>query len=95
MKILSIGASNSRNSINRALACFTAQLFNDADVTGFDISAMEIPIYIVDREAAEGIPSLVSDFGRQIDETDMVVLSLAEINGSFNVGLNNLLDWTS
>lgn len=95
MKILTIGGSNSKRSINRSLAYFTAELFEDADVTKVDISKIDIPIYSVDTEANLGIPNLVLDFAKKIDETDLIILSLAENNGSFNVGLKNLLDWTS
>lgn len=95
MKILAIGGSNSKHSINRSLAYFTAELFEDADVTKVDISNIDIPIYSVDKEADFGIPNPVLDFAKQMDETDLVILSLAENNGSFNVGLKNLLDWTS
>ena len=95
MKILAIGGSNSKKSINRALANYTAQLFDLASVTTVDISQIQIPLYSVDREAEIGIPNEILDFAKQIDQTDLIILSLAENNGSFNVGLKNLLDWTS
>ena len=95
MKILAIGGSNSRNSINRALAKFTAQLFEDATISSVDISQMDLTLFSVDKENTSGIPNEVINFANQIDETDLIILSLAENNGSFNVGLKNLLDWTS
>jgi chromate reductase len=95
MKILAIGGSNSRNSINRALAKFTAQLFEDATISSFDISQIDLTLYSIDKENTSGIPNEVINFANQIDETDLIILSLAENNGSFNVGLKNLLDWTS
>lgn len=95
MKILSIGGSNSKNSINRALANFTATLFEDATITRVDISELNIPIYSVDTENNLGIPGEVMEFANQIDATDFIVISLAENNGSFNVGIKNVLDWTS
>lgn len=95
MKILSIGGSNSKNSINRALANFTATLFEDATITRVDISELNIPIYSVDTENDLGIPGEVMEFANQIDATDFIVISLAENNGSFNVGIKNVLDWTS
>lgn len=95
MKILAIGGSNSKNSINRSLAYFTAELFDDADIAKVDISAIDIPLFSVDKESELGTPSDVLNFAKQIDETDLIVISLAENNGSFNVGLKNILDWTS
>ncbi|CAM3840568.1 NAD(P)H-dependent oxidoreductase [Flavobacterium branchiophilum] len=95
MKILAIGGSNSKNSINRALANFTAQLFIGSTVSTVDISLLTIPIYSIDNENDLGIPNEVTAFANQIDETDLIILSLAENNGSFNVGIKNILDWTS
>lgn len=95
MKILAFGGSNSKNSINRALAYFVAEQFDDAQIAKYDLSQVQIPIYSVDTENEQGIPQEVLDFAEMIDLTDLIVLSLAENNGSFNVGLKNLLDWTS
>jgi chromate reductase len=95
MNILAIGGSNSSYSINRQLAYFTASLFDKAEVTKVDISALDIPLYRVDVENEIGIPVEVQCFAQQIDQTDLIILSLAEHNGSFNVGLKNVLDWTS
>jgi chromate reductase len=95
MKLLAIGGSNSKNSINKAFAYFTAQLFEGASISKFDISQLDIPLFSVDKESEIGISTAVIEFANQIDDTDLIVLSLAENNGSFNVGLKNLLDWTS
>jgi chromate reductase len=95
MKIIAIGGSNSKKSINRALANFVAQQFDGATVLSYDISTVEIPMYSIDKEQELGIPAEVNHFASLIDETDLIVLSLAENNGTFNVGLKNLLDWTS
>lgn len=95
MNLLIVGGSNSKNSINRHLASFTASLFNQAEKELVDISNLDIPLFSVDKEQEIGIPTLVTDFATQIDNTDLIIISLAENNGSFNVGLKNLLDWTS
>jgi chromate reductase, NAD(P)H dehydrogenase (quinone) len=95
MKILAIGGSNSKKSINKAFAYYTAQLFENATVSKIDISELIIPIYSIDNENDLGIPNEVMEFANQIDTTDIIVISLAENNGSFNVGIKNLLDWTS
>ena len=95
MKILAIGGSNSKNSINKALAFYTAELFENASNSKIDISQLDITLYSIDKETELGIPNEVTEFANQIDTTDLIVISLAENNGSFNVGLKNLLDWTS
>lgn len=95
MKILAIGGSNSKNSINRNLAYFGAQLFANAVVDKIDISSIHIPLYSVDIEREQGIPDAVFQVAEQIDQTDFIVLSLAENNSSFNAGFKNLYDWIS
>lgn len=95
MKILSIGGSNSKKSINKQLADFATDLFQSKDVVKLDLSKIEIPIYSIDNEESLGIPKEIIDFAEKIDQSDMIVISLAENNGSFNVGLKNILDWTS
>jgi NAD(P)H-dependent FMN reductase len=94
-KILAIGGSNSRISINRKLANSTALLFKDSSVGFYDLSLVDLPIFSVQLEEANGIPDLVMDFAKLIDEADFLLLSLAENNGYLNVGFKNLLDWTS
>jgi chromate reductase, NAD(P)H dehydrogenase (quinone) len=95
MKILAIGGSNSKSSINRQLALFTAHLFENATVSSIDISTIGLDLYSVDKEKETGIPAQVLDFAQQIDQSDLLVVSLAEHNGSFSIGFKNLLDWTS
>lgn len=95
MKILVIGGSNSRNSINRKFAEFTASLFGSTSRELVDISQLAVPLYSVDRENENGFPDVVLEFANKIDNTDIIVLSLAENNGSYNAGFKNLMDWTS
>jgi chromate reductase len=95
MKILVIGGSNSKNSINRALAQHATTYLNHSMSELVDISKIDLPIYSLDKEAENGIPNAILDFANKIDTSDFIVISLAENNGSFNVGLKNLLDWTS
>lgn len=90
-----MGGSNSKNSINRSLAYFAAELFEVETIVKYDVSQIELPIYSIDNENESGIPVEVLIFAQQIDEADLMVLSLAENNGSFNVGFKNLMDWTS
>lgn len=95
MKVLAIGGSNSFHSINRNLACFTAQLFADATVEKIDISAFDIPLYSIDQEKKNGLPFIILRVVQQIDEADLIILSLAENNGSFNAGFKSIYDWIS
>ena len=94
-KILAFGASNSRNSINKKLATFAANQLSGAAVTILDLNDFEMPIYSIDREQASGIPDLAQQFKALIGETDGVIVSLAEHNGSFTAAYKNIYDWMS
>lgn len=95
MNILAIGGSNSTTSINLKLANYTAQLIKDGSVTLYDVSKIELPIFSVQLEEKVGNHPIALDFAKQIDNADLIVLSLAENNGSYNAGFKNLMDWTS
>lgn len=95
MKLLAIGGSNSRSSINRNLALFAAKLFTDASIETLDISNLKIPLFSVDAEKEGDIPEVVLEIAGQLDRADFIVLSLAENNNSFNAGFKNLYDWIS
>lgn len=95
MKILAIAASNSRNSINRQLAAYTARQVPGVSVELVDINDYEMPIYSEEREAERGQPPAASAFYRKIGEADALVIAFAEHNGSFTAAWKNLVDWTS
>ena len=95
MKVLAIGGSTSNQSINRQLANYAADLIDGADVLHYDFSNYDLPIYSSQREAVDGIPQEAIDFAGMIDATDLLVVSLAEHNGSYCAGFKNLIDWTS
>jgi len=49
MKVLAFAASNSKNSINKQLATYTANLVENAQVEILDINDYEMPIFSEDR----------------------------------------------
>ena len=95
MKILAIGASNSKNSINKQLATYAASLVENAEVEVLDINDYEMPIYSTDREIELGQPQPAKDFFNKITEADALVISFAEHNGTYSAAYKNLFDWTS
>jgi len=95
MQLLVIGGSNSKESINRTFALYTASLFSDVNITVLDISQTDVVIYSLDYEKENGIPSRILQIAEQIDHSDFIVLSLAENNSSFNAGFKNIFDWVS
>ena len=50
MKVVAFGASTSKNSINKALATYTAKLVEGADVTVLDINDYDVPMFSEDKE---------------------------------------------
>jgi len=95
MKILGFAGTNSRKSINRDLLDFVLSKFPEADIETVDLADYEMPIYGIDREVEEGIPSLAVNFAQKVDEADLVIMSLAEHNGTYSVAFKNIFDWIS
>ncbi|MFK7958717.1 MAG: NADPH-dependent FMN reductase [Lysobacterales bacterium] len=99
-KLLIFAASNSRDSINRRLAEFAGRRFhskfsNDAQITTLDLNSLEMPIYSIDRETADGIPQEASTFLEKIELADALIVSFAEHNGSYSAAFKNIFDWAS
>jgi chromate reductase len=95
MKILAFAGSNSSVSINKKLVVQTASYFLEDEVKILDLNYYEMPIYSYDRELKGGIPQLAHDFAARIDESDFLIISLAEHNGNYSVAFKNIFDWVS
>ena len=95
MKILAFGASNSKNSINRTLAQFTAKLVPNAEITVLDLNDFALPIYSEDLEKEIGHPAAARTFLQAIEAAHGVIVSFAEHNGSYSAAYKNLFDWAS
>lgn len=95
MKLLAFGASNSKSSINRALANHAASLVPGARVTLQSVADYTLPLYCPELENSDGVPAPARAFLETIRNHDAIVLSLAEHNGSYTAAFKNLLDWTS
>ena len=93
--IIAFAGSNSRNSINKQLAAYTANQVADARVTVLDLNDFELPIYGIDYEIEHGIPDNAQKFLDVIKSSDGIVLSLAEHNGAYAAVFKNLFDWMS
>ena len=94
-KIIAFGASSSKNSINKQLATYTANLFHNAEVEVLDLNNFELPVYSTDKEKATGIPQLANDFYMKLGSADLIIISFAEHNGSYSAAFKNIFDWTS
>ena len=57
-KIIAFGASSSKQSINKQLATYTANQFQNASVEILDLNDYEMPVFSVDKQAENGIHQL-------------------------------------
>ncbi len=94
-KILVIGGSNSRNSINKQLAIYTAGFIKDVKTEIIDLSNIDLPIYSVDYESEIGIPEELIALNDKFEIAQGFIVSLAEHNGSYTVVFKNVFDWLS
>ncbi|MFY8181736.1 MAG: NADPH-dependent FMN reductase [Flavobacterium sp.] len=94
-KIIAFGASSSKASINKQLATYAANQFQNATVEVLDLNEFEMPIYSVDKEKDNGIPQLAQDFYAKLGTADAIVISFAEHNGAYSAAFKNIFDWTS
>lgn len=100
MKILAIAATNHKDSINKKLLHYTASILQDSAAPGTSIEILnladyELPLYRQDREETGGIPAGAQEFYEKIGNSDAVILSFADHNGSFTAVYKNLFDWMS
>lgn len=93
-KIIAFGASSSKNSINKKLATYTTQFFENASVEVLDLNDYQMPVFSVDKEK-EGFPDEAHNFLKQIGKADLLVISMAEHNANYTAAFKNILDWTS
>jgi NAD(P)H-dependent FMN reductase len=94
-RIIAFGASSSKTSINKQLATYAANQFQNAIVEVLDLNDYEMPIFSTDRETESGIPQLAQDFYAKIGSADLIVISFAEHNGAYSTAFKNIFDWTS
>lgn len=94
-KIIAFGASSSKQSINKQLATFAANQFQNVSVEILDLNDYEMPIFSVDKEKENGIHPLAQEFYSKLGSTDLIIISFAEHNGNYSTAFKNILDWTS
>lgn len=94
-KIIAFGASSSKQSINKQLATYTANQFQNASVEILDLNDYEMPVFSVDKEKENGIHPLAQEFYDKLGIADLIIISFAEHNGNYSTAFKNILDWTS
>lgn len=94
-RIIALGASNSKNSINKKFATWAAKEIKEVEVEVIDLNNYDLPIYNSDSEKEDGIPEVVRTLQAKLDTADGFVISLAEHNGNYTAAFKNLQDWLS
>lgn len=95
MKILAFAASNSLNSINKKLATHATTYLKGETIEILDLNDYEMPIFSTDRISRNGMHPLAIDFAGKVDGSDLLIISLAEHNGSYSAAFKNIYDWIS
>ncbi len=95
MRILGIAGSNSSSSINKALVKYTLSKFESEDIELLDLNDYEVSIYSPEREEKSGIPDRIVELAEKITHSDLIVIALAEHNGSYSAAFKNVYDWLS
>ncbi len=94
-RIITIGGSSSKLSINKQLAEYTGSLVEGVEVLNIDLNDYDLPLYSVDIESESGFPTDLETLNGLVEDTDGIVLSLAEHNGAYSAAFKNTFDWLS
>lgn len=94
-KVIALGGSNSKESINKQLAYYAARKIEGIEVIDLDLNDFSMPMYGIDIEDAEGMPEAAQKLTEIIRNADGIVLSLAEHNGAYSAVFKNTFDWIS
>jgi NAD(P)H-dependent FMN reductase len=93
-KILAFAGSNSKNSINKEFATYTASNIENATFDVADLNEYPLPIFSLEEEE-KGFPKAAVAFNDLLSNYDGFVVSLAEHNGSYAAVFKNIFDWVS
>lgn len=94
-KILTLGGSNSKHSINKKLAEYTGGLIENVSLVKIDLNTFEMPMYSIDSENDNGFSETTKSLNEIFDNADGFVVSLAEHNGAYSAVFKNTFDWLS
>ena len=99
MKFPAFAATNSRQSMNRALIDHAVSQVHGIAlgtvIETLDLNDDEMPIHSIDREGTGGIPNPARHFFARIGAADAVLVSFAEHNGFVTAARKNVFDWMS
>lgn len=94
-KIITLGGSSSRKSINKQLAEYAGNLLEGVEVINLDLNDFDLPLYSIDLEKEQGFSSDLLALNEMVEQTDGIIISLAEHNGGYSAAFKNAFDWLS
>lgn len=94
-KIITLAGSTSKNSINKQLAEYAGRQLEGVVVQNLDLNDFEMPLYSIDVENEQGFSPDLMKLNEIIENTDGIILSLAEHNGAYSAAFKNAFDWLS
>lgn len=94
-KICVFAGSNSSTSINKRLVVYASEQLKNVSVSTIDLTNFPLPMYSEDHEREKGFPEALSNLLEQLHQTDAVLLSVNEHNGTVSAFFKNILDWLS
>lgn len=94
-KIITIAGTNSQKSINKQLLSYASGFLEEVEIISIDLNDYVLPIYGVDFENENGIPTAIKRLDELLDTADGFIIALAEHNGSYTAVFKNTLDWLS
>lgn len=94
-KVIAFAGSNSKNSINKELVKYATSRLKNVETVVLDLNDFEVPMYGIDLETEFGIPENAQRLNTLLENSDGIILSLAEHNGSYTGVFKNIFDWMS
>lgn len=94
-KIIAFAGTTSKSSINKQLVEHAVTSLHNTNYEVLDLNDFPLPIFSVDEEKENGFPDNGLKFSSLIEESNGIILSLAEHNGSYTAVFKNLFDWLS
>lgn len=94
-RVITIGGSTSKNSINKQLAEYAGSLLTNVAVVNIDLNDYEMPLFSIDIENKNGFPTGTIALNAMVEDSDGFIISLAEHNGAYSAAFKNAFDWLS
>ena len=88
-KVITLAGSSSKHSINKQLVEFAGSQLEGVDIENLDLNDFQLPLYSVDVEKEQGFPKDLLKLNEIIENTDGIIVSLAEHNGAYAAAFKN------